>query len=81
MPLAPPRVYLLKPRRVRSAPLAPDGYLTDGHRLFRVVSQCAADAGRVFASLEDCLTLEVQAYAPGELYAMRLRPVRTPAVR
>jgi hypothetical protein len=32
---------------------------------------------RRFASLEDCMTLEVQAYSPGELEAMRLRPVET----
>lgn len=52
-----------------------DSYLTDGHRLFRVVSQFSADSRRRFASLEDCLTLEVTAYSPGELETMRLRPV------
>lgn len=61
--------------------LVPDSYLTDGRRLFRVVSQFAADAERVFAWLKDCLTLEVQAYAPGELDAMGLRSIRTPAGR
>jgi hypothetical protein len=75
-PLHPPR-----PRRGPCALLIPDNYLTDGRRLFRVVSQFAAGAEHVFASLEDCLTLEVQAYAPGELDAMRLGPVRTPAGR
>jgi hypothetical protein len=51
-------------------------YLTDGRRLFRVVSQFSNDPRRRFASLEDCLTLEVAAYSPGELEVMRLRPVR-----
>lgn len=58
-----------------SESLAVGSYLTDGRRLFRVVSQFAAGGQRPFTSLEDCLTLEVQAYAPGELGAMRLRPV------
>ena len=31
----------------------------------------------MFASLEDCRTLEVQAYAPGELYAMKLRRIQS----
>ena len=73
----------LSPLRVpqqRTAPataLLPDTYLTDGRRLFRVVSRFTADTEHMFASLEDCLTLKVQAYAPGELYRMRLRPVQT----
>ncbi len=58
--------------------LAPDSYLTDGKRLLRVVSHFDAAADSVFASLEDCMTLEVRPYSPGELSAMRLRPVRTP---
>jgi hypothetical protein len=58
-------------------PLLPDSYLTDGRRLFRVVSQLTSGAEHAFASLEDCLTLEVQAYSPGELHRMRLRRVRT----
>jgi hypothetical protein len=52
-------------------------YVTDGHRLFRVVSQFAFVGDHVFASLEDCLTLDVQPYAPSELCEMRLRPVTT----
>jgi hypothetical protein len=66
----------LGPRATPSTALVPDSYLTDGRRLFRVVSQFADDAKHMFASLEDCRTLEVQAYAPGELYEMRLRPIR-----
>ncbi len=64
-------------RRASSAPLSPDRYLTDGRRLFRVVAQFPSGAEQAFASLEDCLTLDVQAYAPGELHQMSLRPVRT----
>ncbi len=55
----------------------PDGsYLTDGRRLFRLVPQLPASSQRRFASLEDCLTLEVSAYSPRELERMRLRRVR-----
>jgi hypothetical protein len=79
MPLAP--LHPPRSSRVRSTLLVPDNYLTDGRRLFRVVSQFGAGAEHVFVSLENCLTLEIQAYAPGELDAMRLRPVRTPAGR
>lgn len=50
--------------------------MTDGHRLFRVVSQFAFVGDHVFASLEDCFTLEVQRYAPSELHEMGLRPVQ-----
>jgi hypothetical protein len=42
------------------------------------VSQFAAVAGHAIASLEDCLTLEVHSYWPGELYRMRLRAVQIP---
>jgi hypothetical protein len=52
------------------------GYLTDGHKLFCVVSQFAFAGDHVFAALEDCLTLDVRAYAPDELCEMALRPVQ-----
>jgi hypothetical protein len=52
-------------------------YLTDGARLFRVISKFAVGAEPALASLEDCLTLEIREYAPDELYAMRVRPLRT----
>lgn len=52
-------------------------YVTDGRRLFRVVSQFAFAGDHVVASLEDCLTLDVRAYSPDELHAMGLRAVRT----
>lgn len=50
--------------------LAVDTYLTDGKRLLRVVSQPDAESGMFFASLEDCLTLEVRAYSPREFLAL-----------
>lgn len=59
----------------RPGPVMSGGYLTDGRRLFRIVSKFATVGGSVFASLEDCRALEVQAYAPGELYA-KLRAVQ-----
>jgi len=78
MPLAPLRHHVSRPA---ASPLPPsDSYLTDGRRLFRVVSQFTAGAehvAHVFASLEDCVTLEVQDYSPRELHRMRLRLVRT----
>lgn len=61
--------------------LVADNYLTDGKRLLRVVSHFEAQTGSVFAALEDCLTLEVRPYSPGELDAMALRTVRVPAAR
>ena len=54
------------------------GYVTDGHSLFRVVSQLHAVGDHVFASLEDCLALEVETYALGELREMHLRRIPTP---
>jgi hypothetical protein len=71
MPLAPLRTH---PAPV---PLQSDSYLTDGRRLFRVVSPFAATTEHAYASLEDCLTLEVRCYSPAELGEMRLRDVRT----
>ena len=60
-----------------SQPLTADSYLTDGIRLLRVVSKFEHTGASMFASLEDCLTLEVRPYSPGELSAMALRPVST----
>jgi hypothetical protein len=57
---------------------APGYYLTDGQRLFRVVSQFTTTL-TPFADLEDCVTLTVDRYTPAELYAMRLRSVRRAA--
>jgi len=58
-----------------SGSLCCEGYLTDGRRLFRVLSRFAAVGEDACASLEDCATLEVRAYTPEELCAMKLRPV------
>ena len=57
----------------------PDGYLTDGRRLFRVVWQLLDGPQLGFYSLEDCTTLEVETYLPGELATMGLRPVQLAA--
>jgi hypothetical protein len=75
MSLTPLRPHV--PPRAPSALLLPDSYLTDGRRLFRVVSQFTTGAECVLALLEDCVTLEVQEYSPGEIHRMRLRRVRT----
>lgn len=56
--------------------LAIDTYLTDGKRLLRVVSDFAPDRDS-FAWLEDCRTLEVQAYGESELASVDLRVVRS----
>lgn len=51
-------------------------YLTDGRRLFRVVSEFSPGTKAPTALLEDCSTLAVKPYSPTELYEMGLRPVR-----
>lgn len=61
----------LIPRTLRSPRLEPDSYFTDGVRLLRVVD---ASEGAC-TLLEDCFTLEVRPYSPGELIKLRLRPV------
>ncbi len=61
---------------MRSPRLEPDSYFTDGRRLLRVVE---AAPGTAFTSLEDCRTLEVRSYSPGELAHLRLRLVSSPA--
>ena len=50
-------------------------YLTDGRRLFRVVSRTAATTGDVLIALEDCRTLRVRSFVPRELEVMGLRSV------
>jgi len=73
MPLTPLRSR--SGRTARFEQLTPDSYITDGRRLFRVVTRFTAAERHKFASLENCHTLEVQTYSPGELAAMKLRPV------
>lgn len=63
------------PSRRTAQQLGAGAYLTDGERLFRVVSRLRPDQDVMCATLEDCLTLEVSRYSPDELYAMRLRCV------
>ena len=53
-------------------------YLTDGKRLFRVVSQFTTTL-TPYAELEDCATLTIDRYTPTELYVMGLRSVRRAA--
>lgn len=67
--------HVLRRARLRSRDLVPDRYLTDGRRLFRVVSRFVND-GSVLVVIEDSLTLDALAYAAVELVAMALRPVR-----
>ncbi len=52
-------------------------YVTDGKRLFRVVTQFPPRHRSPVAMLEDCHTLEVTPFSPDELYEMELRLVRT----
>jgi hypothetical protein len=49
-------------------------YLTDGQRLFRLISPQLGLYPS--AELEDCITLSVDRYYCDELYAMRLHRVR-----
>jgi hypothetical protein len=51
-------------------------YVTDGTRLFRVVSGFAGSPPDNFAALEDCMTLEIAPYTPEQLWKMQLQPVR-----
>ena len=65
----------LRRARLRPRDLVPDRYLTDGRRLFRVISRFVNDDS-VLIVIEDSLTLEALAYAAVELVAMGLRPVQ-----
>lgn len=64
-----------RPPLPNEAPVG-DPYLTDGRRLYRIVSKFAPGTGSETALLEDCMTLEVAPHSPDELYEMGLRPVR-----
>jgi hypothetical protein len=64
---------LIAPRTLATAG---GSYVTDGRRLFRVVSALAAPPELEVAELEDCMTLETASYSPGELWALRLVMVR-----
>lgn len=65
--------------RVSAPEPAPDAvsagvYVTDGTRLFRVISP--GQSLFPSAELEDCVTLAVERYFSDELYAMHLHRVR-----
>ena len=62
------------PCRRAPEPFVPGRYVTDGYRLFRVVSRFTTTLCP-FAELEDCQTLRVRRYSPNELHGMRLRGV------
>jgi hypothetical protein len=66
------------PEPVTDDQFEPGYYLTDGQRLFRVVSQFTTSL-TPYAELEDCVTLTVDRYSPTELYVMGLRSVRLAA--
>jgi hypothetical protein len=55
--------------------LTPDRYLTDGHRLFRVVTRFMNE-GSILVVIEDCMTLDSCTYAADELAPLDVRPVR-----
>jgi len=61
--------------RLRLRDLTPDRYLTDGRRLFRVITRFVND-GSILVVIEDCATLDARAYAAVELLPMDIRPVR-----
>ena len=56
--------------------LEPSAYVTDGARLYRVISTLRWPPADSFAVLEDCRTLDMVACSPDELLAMGLRVVR-----
>lgn len=67
------------PQEGEEEPFVPGVYVTDGTRLFRVISP-----GRSLfpcAELEDCLTLQVQRFFSDELCAMRLHRVCSSVAR
>jgi len=66
-------------QRAPFEPLVADSYLTDGLRLFRVMSWTEVGADHIRATLENCMTLEVRAYSPRELDLMCLSLVRAAA--
>ena len=67
--------FLYRRRHLSSRALVPGRYLTDGHRLLRIVSRF--DDGRsVMVLLEDCRTLRAHAWTVLELRMMGFRRVR-----
>ncbi|QEC49888.1 hypothetical protein FSW04_21505 [Baekduia soli] len=64
------------PRHRPVLPVPGGGYVTDGVRLFRVVTPLAPELGIHSAVLEDCATLRWRTYEGSELHRLRLRTVR-----
>jgi hypothetical protein len=54
-------------------------YLTDGRRLFCVVSPLRSAERRATVVLEDCRSLEMHTFTARELYAMNLSAVSSTA--
>ena len=69
-------VQSLGARKLGPRALVQDGYLTDGSRLFRVMSRFETEREVVLVALEDCSTFEIKALLPCELRGMGLRVVR-----
>ena len=74
MPLPFSKTIRRSPQRAQVP--AGGSYLTDGQRLFRVVTQFPPRHESSVALLEDCLTLEITPFSPDELYELELRLVR-----
>jgi hypothetical protein len=62
-------------RPTRRRPADHHGYVTDGERLYRVVSPLNPELGIDDAVLEDCATLQWRVYTHAELWWLRLREV------
>ncbi len=75
--LHPHRPDVPAPFAPASEVLEPGRYLTDGRRLFRVVSRFNAPPETVLVVLEDCASLEVVALVPRELGQMGVTAVPT----
>jgi hypothetical protein len=72
-------MFLPRRHHLPSRALAPGSYLTDGHGLYRVISRFD-DSRSLLVVIEDCRTLEANAFAAVELRAMRFRRVRSSGV-
>jgi hypothetical protein len=70
-----PSVAVFPSSQRAGSALSDQAYLTDGRRLFRVVSTIDPRLPYPVAELEDCRTLAIESYSAPELYAMTLRPV------
>jgi hypothetical protein len=62
-------------RRSAAAKAGSGAYLTDGDRLFRVITPLSWPPSETSAELEDCMTLAVERYRAAELLRMELQLV------